>query len=153
MIKSVLFSLFIQYKNEQKRYLLEVITAILIFMIGLVILIFSIIMYFNRIAFSWPNSTLYINGGIVATLLFSFLERKYYRQQSVGSSFYRCKKYISCIEGLSSLILIFQKLIGFLKWDNNIVLTCLLMSEIAIFIYKLVLSITLLCLGRKNNTI
>lgn len=76
--KLIILVLYKKCRQIEKRYIIERITAIFIFVIGLAIIVLTAIMYFYRIAFSLPNGSLYINGAILATLTFSFLGRKHY---------------------------------------------------------------------------
>ena len=145
MAKAALFSIFRKKTDETRKVkVMRNTTVCFLLLMGAEIVCLSAYMFFTKTHFILPDSALYINGAILATIIFSFTGKKFYAAELVGGTFYRCKKYLSRIEGFFFLILTLQKVIGFFNIENISVNFSFFLCSIALCIYSLILAFILI---------
>ena len=148
MAKTFLFFIFRKKTDEIKKVkIMQNTTVFFLLLMGAEIVCLSAYMFFTKTHFILPNSALYINGAILATIIFSFTGKRFYNTELIGGTFYRCKKYLSRIEGFFFLILTLQKVIGFFGIENTSVNFSFFLCSIVLCVYSLILAFILI----KNN--
>lgn len=140
LLAFVRLNLFIQYNKNVCDKTLYITNAISLFLLGSEMFSFLFIIYFTNANLIIPSSTLFINGSALCTFAFSFMGRKYFFERHKGT-FYRCKKYLSQISGLSALIIILQRIFCQYLPQNKYLYLSVLLSGIFLLGYSLVLCI------------